>query len=685
MASGATPNPAAVDDWQTVDPGDWAPVAHAQPKWADPNYKAPQPTMLTDPKQTLIDSGSKFSSGIWDAATHPINTAKNLGTIIAGATGVSAPGWQNEVARPTAEAAGDYLKQRAMHPLHTLNTDPVGAVADIATVADPVAGLFKGGAVLADVANAGRVASGLRTAAKVADTAGTATNPLALAGKAAGYGLSKAVGAATKVRSGLSPLESAAVDYALADPDLSRTVDAATATGNKALAAQKSLLRKFPTSAGVVGDAELGQQAAIRGKMADVASDVAPTGPTQIFTSGQQTLDAVRGQLRDYSAKAKDAFENRLYPEAEKSAKVMVVGQKPNPTLDPNAPDTIPLTAKVAGPTDMTAVKNAARPMLDQLRTEMRVTNTQVSPVTSMLEDIVNGPDIVSLRTAKDNISALQKLSRNEARSMYTKAQAMTGQLVTPFHDAIETAAQNISPEAYQALQDGNEATRAKYDLAKAVPDSYLKKDTPPNNLAQLHDLLTKPEDAMLPRLQKVAQHVPDAIPGIARATIEDIFSGITKKGGINDVQSALNKWEGPGALGPQTKELLFGPETTEEITNLLHYAKMAVSESNPSGTAPTAQIMALVALMAHNPMMGIAAMTGARQLAKGIFNPEAAATIRQTGRVPLPSPGRLVKAVTAPVANPSYLNVGRAANQSIAQRMGQTIAQANQGQADAR
>ncbi len=672
IPSGPAP-PTVGDDWKL-----WGGSDESQPKWQDPNYKAPQPTMLTDPKQTLIDSGSKFASGIWDAATHPINTAKNLGTIIAGATGVSAPGWQNEVAKPTAEAAGDYLKQRAMHPLHTLNTDPVGAVADIATVADPAAGLLRGGAVLADVANAGRAASGLRTAAKVADTAGTVTNPLALAGKAAGYGLSKAVGAATKVRSGLSPLESAAVDYALNDPSLSGTVDAATATGNKALAAQKSLLRKFPTSAGVVGDAELGQQAAIRGKMADVASGVAPTGPTEIFTSGQRTLAAIKKQLNDYSAQARDAFENRLYPEAEKNAKDMVVGTKPNPTLDPNAPDTIPLTARVAGPTDMTAVKNAARPMLDQLRTEMRVTNTQVSPVTSMLEDIVNGPDIVSLKTAKDNISALQKLSRNEARSMYTKTQAMTGQLVTPFRNAIEQAAQDISPEAWQALQDGNQATVNKYDLAKAIPDSYLKKDVPPADLAQLHDLLTKNEDAQFPALQKVHTHAPDAIPGIARATIEDVFRGVTEGGGVSKVQSAINKWN---KLGPQTKDLLFGSDTTQEISNLLQYAKQAVSEANSSGTAPTAAIAGLSAMMFHNPVAAIATMAGARQLAKGIFNPETAATIRATGRVPLPSPGRLVKAVTAPVANPSYLNVGRAANQSIAQRMGQTIAQANQGQ----
>ncbi len=320
----------------------------------------------------------------------------------------------------------------------------------------------------------------------------------------------------------------------------------------------------------------------------------------------------------------------------------------------------IPVIESIAGPTDMTAVKAAAKPILDQLRQQMGTAVTKVSPVLSMVEDIVNGPDIVSLRTAKNNISAIQDVARNEAGVMRRPAQALSSRLVSPFHDAIDAAARAVGPDAYQALQDGNAATKAKYDLAKSIPNSYLKRDVPPNNLAQLHDLLTKNEDAQFPALQKVASHVPDAVPGIARATIEDVFRGVTEGGGVSKVQSAINKWND---LGPQTKQLLFGAQTSEEIDHLLQYAKMAVSEANPSGTAPTAQIMALYAMMVHNPVAAIAAMAGARQLAKGIFNPEVAETIRDTGRIPLPKPSGTAKAVTAPFVNPTYLNVGRSNN----------------------
>lgn len=649
---------------------------NGKPKSLDPNYVAPTPTMLTDPKTTISNSLGNTLEGFGHAAMHPIDTATNLLKVGAGTIQnmslVQTPGPPSEN-QEMANAVGRYFKGRALHPLDTLNTDPVGAISDIAAVADPLAVGLRGGAKLAEVANAGRLASGLRTGADAAKAVATYTNPLAPVAKVAGYAAGKTIGALTNVRSGLSPLESAAVDYALQDPALQGTVDAATATGNKALAAQKSLLRKFPTSAGVVGDAEIAQQGAIRGKMGDLAQGVAPGGPQHIFTSGQQTLEAIKKTLNGYSSQASDAFENRLYGAAEANPVDVQTGTRPL-RWDEMTPEDqfrvasgesalappVPVIESIAGPTDMKAVKATAKPMLDQLKKQMGIAVSKTSPILSMVEDIVNGPDVVSLRTAKSNISAIQDFARNEAGVMRKPAQALSAQLVSPFHDAIDSAAQGVGPDAYQALQDGNAATRAKYDLAKAIPGSYLKRDVPPNNLAQLHDLLTKNEDAQFPALQKVVAHVPAAAPGIARATIEDIFRGVTEGGGISKVQTAINKWND---LGPQTKQLLFGADTTQEVDNLLQYAKMAVSESNPSGTAPTAQVMALFAMMAHNPMAGITAMAGARQLAKGIFSPETASTIRQTGRVPLPGPGRIAKAATAPVSNPAYLNVGRANN----------------------
>ena len=643
--------------------------------WLDPNYVAPVPKMTTAPGETLKNSLSNTIGGFANAVIHPYDTAKNLLQVGAGTienmNPVSSPAPLTE-AQQKASAVGQYLGNRARHPLDTLNTDPIGALADASVLAEPAEIGLRGTAMVADAARATQLADALRTGANATRNVATYSNPMGVAGKVLGAGASKAVGALTKVRQPLAPIEQAAVDYALNDPTLQGTVDVATATGNKSLGAQKSLLRKFPTSAGIVGDAEKAQQAAIRTKMGDLATSVSPGGPSYVFTSGQKALAAIKSKLNDYSAVAKDAFENRLYGAADANPQMVQTGTQtqsiPNPAAatDPTAPLTIqsqvPIMESIAGPTDMTGVKAVAGPLLDQLKTQMRVTRTAASPLTSMLEDIVNGPDVVSLRTAKDNISTIQTLARNEAGAMRSKAQALSSMLVSPFHDAVDAAAQAVGPDAYQALQDGNAATRAKYDLAKAIPGSYLKKDVPPANLVQLHDLLTKPEDAQFPALQKVATHTPGVVPDIARATIEDIFRGTTENGGISKVQSAINSWN---KLGPKTKALLFGPQTTDEIDQLLHYSKMAVSEANPSGTAPTAQMAALAAMMFHNPVAAIAVMAGARGLAKGIMSPEVAETVRATGRVPLPSVGAAGN-LAAPLTNPRYVNAGRAVNTAV-------------------
>ena len=663
-----------VNQTPTTDQFGGVPVSAAP--WLDPNYAAPKPTMLTDPKTTLGNSLGGVLEGFGHAAMHPIDTAQNLLQVGAGTienmNPVSSPAPPTE-AQQKASAVGQYLGNRARHPLDTLNTDPIGALADASVLAEPAEIGLRGTAMVADAARATQLAEALRTGANVTRNVATYSNPMGVAGKVLGAGASKAVGALTKVRQPLAPIEQAAVDYALNDPTLQGTVDVATATGNKSLGAQKSLLRKFPTSAGIVGDAEKAQQAAIVGKMDDLAHSVSPGGPSYVFTSGQKALAAIKAKLNDYSAVAKDAFENRLYGAADANPQMIQTGTQtqsiPNPAAatDPTAPLTIqsqvPIMESIAGPTDMTGVKAVAAPLLDQLKTQMRVTRTAASPLTSMLEDIVNGPDVVSLRTAKDNISTIQTLARNEAGAMRSKAQALSSRLVSPLHDAVEDAAQAVGPDAYQALQDGNAATRAKYDLAKAIPRSYMKSDVPPANLVDLHNLLTKAEDAQFPALQKVALHTPQVVPDIARATLEDIFRGTTENGGIAKVQSAINEWN---KLGPQTKHLLFGPATTDEIDNLLHYSKMAVSEANPSGTATTAQIWALYSMMAHNPVAAVAVMAGARGLAKGIMSPEMAQTVRATGRVPLPSPGKIGTALAAPIANPTYVNAGRAVNTAV-------------------
>jgi hypothetical protein len=336
------------------------------------------------------------------------------------------------------------------------------------------------------------------------------------------------------------------------------------------------------------------------------------------------------------------------------------VGTKPNPSLDPAAPNTVPVIQTVSGPVSTATVKQVAGPMLDQLNQSIGAVAAQASPSGAILKQILARPDVVDLRTAIADNSAIQNIARTETPALKTQAQRISAALVPAYREAIDNAAQALGPDAAQALQDGRQATVNKYELR----DAFTREAKKSQNPVRLAKFLTAGDDVSVPALQAVAKHVPGALPDIARSTIEDIFSNSTEGGGITKIDSTINKWN---KLGDQTKQMLYGPDTTQEITDLLQYAKLATSEANPSGTASVAQIPALIAGLWKDPMATIATLGGMRAMTRVMFDPDVAASVRATGRIPaanipMPSIPGAVKVVGAPL-NPKYLNTGRVAN----------------------
>jgi hypothetical protein len=275
-----------------------------------------------------------------------------------------------------------------------------------------------------------------------------------------------------------------------------------------------------------------------------------------------------------------------------------------------------------------------------------------MSPTVSLLRQIMNRPNMVSLETAMADNSALQNIARTEAPALRTQAQRVASKLSATYRAAIDAAADAIGPEARASLESGREATVQKYDLGKALPRSA--RDQPVN----MANLLVAAGDKSYQMLEKILKHTPDAAPDVARATIEQIFRHSTENGGVSKIDNALNRWNG---IGPRTKILLYGKDVSDEITNLLQYAKLAGKNANPSGTAKVGAVTGMAYLLLHDPLTAVAAMAGSRLLAKGILSPEVAATARRTGRIPTPQVPTSLKVAALPLKATS-LNRARAA-----------------------
>lgn len=139
---------------------------------------APSTTAAGQPGflENVVESGKNFVSGMANAVVHPLDTAAGLGKIAAGTAQLVLPegatGLDDYTAYPKAVA--EFYKNRygsLDKAGHTLYTDPVGALADVASVAGGVGGALK----LGGLARAGSIAG------KVAEF----TDPISIAGKVA--------------------------------------------------------------------------------------------------------------------------------------------------------------------------------------------------------------------------------------------------------------------------------------------------------------------------------------------------------------------------------------------------------------------------------------------------------------------------------------------------------------------
>tara|TARA_R110000868_G_scaffold154667_1_gene380776 strand:+ start:542 stop:2554 length:2013 start_codon:yes stop_codon:yes gene_type:complete len=621
--------------------------------------EAKKPKTLKGFGENLATSAGKFASGIGEVVAHPLNTAANIATAVAGTSPVSGPpgSWQHDVASPTAAAVGDFYKKRyggAQNIVDTAYEDPIGVAADASALLGTGSVGLRAGSKVAEVANAAKTATTLGNAATALRKAEQWSNPASLMGKGIGAVARKAGNKLTSIESGLNPVQGAAVDYALSDPKLRNVVDLGDATGNGFIESAKAVLEKNPLSSGPMGKAALATQEAIQSKMADIADAVAPGGAREKLTAGTGLLSKVAGKTTEYAKSAKASYED-LFDRAGKNPVRVQVGEEtvPGPPTMYGGPKPVtrPVYEMVAGPTSTAEAKAAAGPMLEELEKTIPEAQRQMSPTVSLLRQIMNRPDTVSLETAMADNSALQNIARTEAPALRTQAQRVASKLSAPYRAAIDAAADAIGPEAKAALESGRESTVQKYDLGKALPRSA--KDRP----VDMANLLVAGGDKSFPILEKISKHTPDAVPDVARATIEQIFRHSTENGGVSRIDSAVNRWN---AMGPQTKTLLFGADVSDEITNLMQYAKLAGKNANPSGTAKVGAVTGMAYLLLHDPVTAIAAMTGSRLLAKGILSPEVAATARQTGRIPAPQVPTALKVAASPLKATS-LNRARA------------------------
>lgn len=272
-------------------------------------------------------------------------------------------------------------------------------------------------------------------------------------------------------------------------------------------------------------------------------------------------------------------------------------------------------------PVDTSLAKKVLQPVYDQMLRQMPITQREASPGLLALKNVLEGPDLAPLSQVDRDLSAIKTLARNQG--------GLAKLAVRQLETAVTQAAANGGPDVLATLQKGRAATVAKYATTDVM-------DTLNAEPVRSINALTAPKDAAIQRLRAIAQHVPEQLPVIARAYLEDLLAKPQKAA----------EWQ---KLGTETKKILFAKAgQTEALDHFFALTKrISATNVNPSGSGYVASLGAQGAMLWYDPAHGAAVQIGGAALASLLRSPAAIQALTRGVTLPISAPVAIRTAAT--------------------------------------
>lgn len=272
---------------------------------------------------------------------------------------------------------------------------------------------------------------------------------------------------------------------------------------------------------------------------------------------------------------------------------------------------------------DLRGAKEAVRPIYDRLKREAELAPLMGGKAEALraLDRLVTGPDHAPLSVADAALGDLKTIARSDDPLLRTAGQGAASKAVQALSESVDLRAAGAGDEAYNALQAGRTATKAKYAAADVLDQL---RDEP----VKLFDQMTAPRDGNLKLLRQVAELAPEQMPAVGRAKLESWLDLASERGRFDHADRLYAEWN---KLGPETKRVLFGKaDAVEALDRFFLLAKRIGENPNPSGTAgtlmKTAEVSAPVsALFSGHPLAAVGAAMGSAALgglAKLLYSP---------------------------------------------------------------
>lgn len=277
-------------------------------------------------------------------------------------------------------------------------------------------------------------------------------------------------------------------------------------------------------------------------------------------------------------------------------------------------------------PVDLRGVKAALEPMYRTMAVGADIAPLQGAKAGAVraIARILEGPDVAGASEVDSALSDLKSLARS---AQDTPGAAAANRAVAQVHQAVIRAVSQAGPEALRALNDGRQATTAKY--AAIEMRDFLEGNT--GEGVGAYGRTVAPKDANVGRMREIAKLAPEAMPEIGRAFLDDLMGQATADGGFQHAPKVATQWE---KLGAETKALLFDePAHVKSLDNFFRLAEKATENVNPSGTGKIANIKNF-----WQPMQLLSSVPMAA-LSKLLYTEKGVNLLTQGFHIPLSSP----------------------------------------------
>lgn len=383
---------------------------------------------------------------------------------------------------------------------------------------------------------------------------------------------------------GVSPIADASVAWGRAE---GVPLDAATATGSPVIATVQKRVSDTMGGAGVAERFKAEQARGLATVGERVAAKVSPAGPQTAESAGRGAMAAVKAKIADYAQQA-DVSYGKLRTLLAAHPDVTV-------NLAPIKAVIEPIYRRIAIGGDIAPLQGGKA---DAARAMAR---------------ILEGPDTAGISEADSALSDLKAMARDEIPTAKFQVQQV--------EQAVQDAMRKVGPAAVNALREGRAATTAKYAAKEVQQFLNGAADEP----VQAFGRTTARADTNIARIRELAKLIPDEMPKIGRAWLEERLTQATSNGGFEHADRLAADWS---KLGPETKQLIFkDPAYVQDLDHFFRLAKTIAKNPNPSGTARVMNIFNTTSTTVGYP------------IAKLLYSPRGVKLLTEGFRIPLRSP----------------------------------------------